>query len=46
MLAGMLVMALAFWMYSIAAALHRVRAIMLEREAHMQWTQQLPESAA
>ncbi len=46
MLAGMLVMALAFWMYSIAAALVRVRAIMLEREAHMQWTQQLPEAAA
>jgi heme exporter protein C len=46
MLAGMLVMALAFWMYSIAAALCRVRAIMLEREAHMQWTQQLPEAAA
>jgi heme exporter protein C len=45
MLAGMLVMALAFWMYSIAAALYRVRAIMLEREAHMQWTQQLRESA-
>ena len=45
MLTGMLVMALAFWMYSIAAALLRVRAIMLEREAHMQWTQRLPESA-
>jgi len=44
MLTGMLVMALAFWMYSIAAALARVRAIMLEREAHMQWTQQLPEA--
>jgi heme exporter protein C len=46
MLAGMLVMAFAFWMYSIAAALARVRAIMLEREAHMQWTQELQEAAA
>ena len=45
MLTGMLVMALAFWMYSIAAALARVRAIMLEREAHMQWTQDLKEAA-
>ena len=41
MLTGMLVMALAFWMYSIAAALARVRAIMLEREAHMQWAHEL-----
>ena len=31
MLAGMLVMALAFWMYSICAVLLRVRAIILER---------------
>jgi len=46
MLTGMLLMALAFWMYSIAAALARVRAIMLEREAHMEWTQRLPEAAA
>jgi heme exporter protein C len=45
MLAGMLIMAFAFWMYSVAAALARVRAIMLEREAHMQWTQELQETA-
>src|SRR3954465_8777393 len=32
MLAGMLAMALGFWFYSIAAALTRVRCIMLERE--------------
>jgi heme exporter protein C len=32
MLAGMLLMALAAWMYSIAAALTRVRRIILERE--------------
>jgi len=46
MLAGMLVMAFAFWMYSITAALIRVRAIMLEREAHMQWARELREAAA
>ena len=45
MLSGMLVMAIAFWMYSIAVALARVRAIMLEREAHMQWTHELSEAA-
>jgi heme exporter protein C len=32
MLAGMLVMALAFWLYSIAAAMVRVRCIIRERE--------------
>lgn len=32
MLAGMLVMALAFWLYSIAASLTRVRCIIRERE--------------
>ncbi|MDD5175999.1 MAG: heme ABC transporter permease CcmC [Sterolibacterium sp.] len=37
MLWGMLVMALCFWMYSIAVALMRVRAIMLERERHTDW---------
>jgi heme exporter protein C len=31
MLTGMLVMALAFWMYSIAAAMLRVRIIIRER---------------
>jgi len=31
MFAGMLVMALAFWMYSIAVALVRVRCIIRER---------------
>ena len=43
MLWGMLVMALAFWMYSIAVALTRVRAIILEREAHTEWVKELPE---
>ena len=37
MLLGMLVMALAFWMYSIAVALMRLRVILLEREQHTAW---------
>ena len=41
MLAGMLVMGLAAWAYTIAAALHRVRSIILEREAHARWTREL-----
>jgi len=43
MLWGMLIMALAFWMYSIAVALTRVRAIILEREAHTDWVKELDE---
>jgi heme exporter protein C len=39
MLWGMLLMALAFWMYAIAAALGRVRNLLLEREAHTEWVQ-------
>lgn len=41
MLWGMLIMALAFWAYSIAAALTRVRAIILERERHAHWVAEL-----
>jgi heme exporter protein C len=41
MLWGMLVMALAFWMYSIAAALARTRTIILEREHGTRWVRQL-----
>jgi heme exporter protein C len=37
MLAGMLVMALAAWMYSIAATLARLRGIILERERDAEW---------
>lgn len=37
MLVGMLVMALAAWAYSIAAAFSRVRSIILERERNSQW---------
>ena len=43
MLWGMLLMALCLWMYSIAVALTRVRAIVLEREAHTDWVKQLQE---
>jgi heme exporter protein C len=37
MLAGMLIMVLACWMYTIAIALYRVRSIILERERHAEW---------
>ena len=37
MLWGMLLVALCFWMYSIAIALMRVRTIILERESHSDW---------
>lgn len=46
MLTGMLLMALAAWMYAIAAALHRVRSIILERERHADWVGALPEMRA
>ena len=41
MLWGMLLMALCFWMYSVAVALQRLRAIVLEREAHAAWVREL-----
>ncbi len=37
MLTGMLVMVAAFWMYTIAMMLLRVRNIILERERHTEW---------
>jgi len=43
MLTGMLLMAIAFWMYGLAVVLARVRAIMLEREAHTDWARELKE---
>ena len=46
MLWGMLLMALCLWMYSIAVALTRVRAIILERESHTDWVRQLKEIKA
>jgi heme exporter protein C len=42
MLTGMLVMALAAWFYSIAVALWRVQAIILERERGAAWIAALP----
>lgn len=44
MLVGMLVMALAAWMYAIAASLSRVRSIILERERNTQWVAQMLEA--
>ena len=41
MLLGMLLMALAFWMYTVAVALMRVRCIMLERERTSDWVKEL-----
>ncbi|MDR2165388.1 MAG: heme ABC transporter permease CcmC [Zoogloeaceae bacterium] len=47
MLWGMLLVALAMWMYTIAVALTRARIIILEREWRADWVQTLsnPESA-
>jgi heme exporter protein C len=41
MLWGMLLMALAFWMYASGVALTRVRAIILERERHTEWVKEV-----
>ena len=41
MLWGMLLMAFAFWMYSIGAALTRVRAIIIDRERRARWVRAL-----
>ncbi len=43
MLTGMLLMVVAFWMYSIAAALARVRNIILDRERHTEWVKHAVE---
>lgn len=43
MLLGMLLMALAAWMYAIAAALSRVRLLILEREKNTAWVRALLE---
>jgi len=43
MLVGMLLMALASWMYTVAIALMRVRCIILEREQHAGWLDELKE---
>jgi len=41
MFVGMILMALAFWMYSIAVVFVRVRAIILERERNADWIRQV-----
>jgi len=41
MLAGMLLVALGFWMYSIAIALARVQCIIAERERNAAWLREL-----
>jgi heme exporter protein C len=43
MLWGMLLMALAFWFYTVALVLYRVRTLILQRESHATWVQQLDE---
>jgi len=45
MLLAMLLMSLAAWAYTIAVALHRVRSIMIEREALAGWVTQAASSA-
>lgn len=46
MLWGMLVMALAAWMYTIAVALVRARALVLERERQTEWVRGVLEGKA
>jgi heme exporter protein C len=46
MLWGLALMTAAFWAWSIAAALHRLRSLVLEREAGAAWVQALPELRA
>ena len=45
MLWGMLIMSIAFWLYSVAAVLMRVRCVILERERNADWVRQLGEQA-
>lgn len=44
MLAGMLLMVGAFWAWSAAVSLHRLRSLILEREQASSWVRQLPEA--
>ncbi len=44
MLAGMLLMVVAFWAWAIAVTLYRVRSIILERERDTEWVAQLEEA--
>ena len=45
MLWGMLIMSIAFWLYSVAAVLTRVRSVILERERNADWVKQLGANA-
>jgi len=45
MLTGMLVMAIAFWLYTIAVTMARLRIIINEREAETTWMNKLQEGA-
>jgi heme exporter protein C len=45
MLAGMLLVALGFWMYSIAVVLARVQCIIAERERHATWLRELERAS-
>jgi len=46
MLNTMLLMAVAFWFYTFAVVFHRVRSIILEREADTTWVSELSEVKA
>jgi heme exporter protein C len=46
MLASMLILAFAAWFYTIAVSLSRVRSIILMREAHADWAQQVAKESA
>ena len=46
MLWGMLLMALCFWLYTIALVLYRVRTTILQRESHTAWVQAIAQEAA
>jgi len=45
MLIGMLIMAIAFWLYSIATSLARTRILIREREAQSAWIDSLEEQS-
>jgi heme exporter protein C len=32
-----------FWLYTVALVLYRVRTLILQRERHAAWVQELPE---
>ncbi|RQP25354.1 heme ABC transporter permease CcmC [Piscinibacter terrae] len=46
MLSAMLIMTFAFWAYAFAVVFMRARAIVLERESHADWVQQLAKENA